>query len=234
MRTISTYASPMTENNTQATDALRITVRALRAQHDGAEVQVQLLLESGAHCEQKSLLLTMEQYTALKPRRGVISQEEYERIEAAGELCRAIRSGESLLSFGANSFRTLAMKLTKKGYSREVATAAAEQLLSRGLIDEEKDAQREVERSLRKLWGEKRIRAHLWSRGFGAEAVESALSLLGEVDFAGQCRALIEKHYGDVPRDADEYRRMMGFLSRYGYSVSEIRAAIGALRRADE
>ena len=215
-------------------DSLRITVRALRAQHDGAEVQVQILIEDGTHCEQKSILLTMEQYTELKPRRGLISEEAYEALEAAGELCRAIRSGEGLLSFGSNSVGMLTMKLSKKGYSREVAARAAKHLLERGLIDEEKDAVREVERACCKLWGKKRIRAHLWSRGFGDAALASADRFLEEVDFEALCRALIQKHYGDVPSDADEYKRMMAFLSRYGYSVSEIRAAVSELRGTRE
>ena len=41
---------------------LTITIRALRAQHEGAEMLVQLLLENGEHQEQKSLVITTEQY----------------------------------------------------------------------------------------------------------------------------------------------------------------------------
>lgn len=230
MRMISTCVSPMIDHSTQ-TDGPRITVRTLRAQHDGAEVQLQVLIEDGAHCEQKSILLTTEQYTELKPRRGEISREAYEALEAAGELCRAIRSGESLLSFGANSVGMLVVKLSKKGYSRDIAAKAAKQLLERGLINEEADVTREVERSLSKLWGKKRIRAHLWSRGFGDAALCSADRFLEKVDFVAACRQLIQKHYGEVPCDADEYRRMLSFLSRYGYSVGEIRAAVSVLKK---
>ncbi len=231
---ISTCAFPMIEEESERADPLRITVRSLRAQHDGAEIQVQLLIEDGVHCEQKSVLLTPEQYTELKPRRGEISQDAYEALEAAGELCRAIRSGESLLSFGGNSVGMLTMKLSKKGYSRDVAAKAAQQLLLRGLINEEADAVREVERSLSKLWGKKRIRAHLWSRGFGEVALERADRFLADVDFSAQCRTLIQKHYGEVPQDTEEYKRMMAFLSRYGYSVGEIRAAVGQMRKEYE
>lgn len=212
------------------TNPLTITVRALRAQHEGAEMLVQLLLENGEHQEQKSLVITTEQYCEFNLTRGQISEELYEQIEEAAELCRALRSGESLLSYGANSVQALTRKLVGKGYNREVAAQAAERLAGYGLIDEERDMQREVEKCLRKLWGSKRISAHLWSKGYAAETMQGLPTLLEDVDFSQNCAALIKKHYGEVPTDADENRRMIASLSRYGYSIGEIRDAIRLLR----
>ena len=205
---------------------LTITIRALRAQHEGAEMLVQLLLENGEHQEQKSLVITTEQYCEFNLTRGPISEETYERIEEAAELCRALRSGESLLSYGANSVQALTRKLVGKGYNREVAATAAERLAGYGLIDEERDMKREVEKCLRKLWGSKRISAHLWSKGYAAETMRGLSELLEDIDFSQNCAALIKKHYGEVPTDADEHRRMIASLSRYGYSIGEIREAI--------
>lgn len=227
---ISTCVSPTTVSESKEEHGIRITLRSLRAQNDGAEIQLQFTLENGTQCEQKTILLTTEQYTELKPRRGEISEELYESLEAAGELCRAIRSGESLLSYGANSTSMLTLKLMRKGYSRETATAAAQKLLSMGLIDEVRDACREVDRALAKLWGRKRIRDRLYSRGFSSQTVREAEERLSDVDFADRCATLIRKHYATIPDEADELRRMMALLSRYGYSVSEIRAAITACR----
>ena len=59
---------------------LTITIRALRAQHEGAEMLVQLLLENGEHQEQKSLVITTEQYCEFNLTRGPIDEETYERI----------------------------------------------------------------------------------------------------------------------------------------------------------
>ena len=208
---------------------LTITVRALRAQHEGAEMLVQLLLENGEHQEQKSLVITTEQYCDLNLTRGPIDEETYEKIEEAAELCRALRSGESLLSYGANSVQALTRKLVGKGYRRDVAAQAAERLAGYGLIDEVRDMQREVEKCLRKLWGSKRISAHLWSKGYATETMQGLSGLLEEIDFSQNCAALIQKHYGEVPTDADEHRRMIASLSRYGYSIGEIRQAIRIL-----
>ena len=209
---------------------LTITVRALRAQHEGAEMLVQLLLENGEHQEQKSLVITTEQYCELNLTKGIIDEETYERIEEASELCRALRSGESLLSYGANSVQALTRKLVGKGYSRDVAAAAAERLESYGLINEERDMQREVEKCLRKLWGAKRISAHLWGKGYDSETMQSLPALLLNVDFSQNCMTLIRKHYGEVPAEADEQRRMIASLSRYGYAIGEIREAIRLLK----
>ena len=228
----STCVCPMTSDQISygVATPLTITVRALRAQHEGAEMLVQLLLENGEHQEQKSLVITTEQYCEFNIARGPISEEVYEQLEEAAELCRALRSGESLLSYGANSVQALTRKLVGKGYSREVAAVAAERLAGYGLIDEERDMKREVEKCLRKLWGGKRISAHLWSKGYAAETMQELPELLEDIDFSQNCAALIQKHYGTVPTDADEHRRMIASLSRYGYSIAEIREAIRLLR----
>ena len=184
---------------------LTITVRSLRSQHEGAEILVGVLLESGGNKEQKNLPLTAEQYYEIKPTKGEISEEMYERLEEASQFCQALRCGEHLLSYGSNSAQTLARKLTQRGYSRE------------------------VEKCLKKLWGAKRISAHLWSKGFAGESMEELPEILEEVDFSANCAALIRKHYCESPEDPDEFRRMTASLARYGYSVGEIKNAIRIL-----
>ena len=42
-----------------ATLPITVTIRSLRAQNEGAEVALQVLLESGEHREHKTLVLTM-------------------------------------------------------------------------------------------------------------------------------------------------------------------------------
>ena len=208
---------------------LTITVRSLRAQNDGAEVSVGILMECGEHREQKNLLLTMEQYCELKPCKGRITEDCYEQLEAASRLCAAMRCGENLLSYGANSVQMLIRKIMQRGFSKENATRAAEKLQEMGLIDEAGDLRREVEKCLRKLWGAKRISAHLWSRGFGADAMSELPEVLEEIDFASNCAALIRKHYGDIPSDQGEQRKMFASLTRYGYSLGEIKTALSLI-----
>ena len=214
-------------------EPVTITVRSLRAQHDGAEILIRVMLESGERREQKSLPLTVEQYYELKPMRGVISEEQYELLEEASTLCSAIRCGETLLSYGSNSAQLLSQKITRHGFRREVAMQAAQVLRERGLINEAQDLERVVEKCLRKLWGSKRIQAHLWNRGFAGDTMQRLPELLFEVNFIGNCEALIRKHYGEVPQELREQKRMIASLARYGYSLSEIQTAIANCKNRD-
>ena len=211
---------------------LVITVRSLYAQNEGSEIAVRVLLESGEHREERRLLITAEQYYELKLCKGVISEERYELLEEASLLCNAIRSGENLLSYGANSAQMLSQKLMRRGFSRDVSQAAAQKLQEMGLINEQNDLRRELEKCLRKLWGGKRIRAHLWSRGFASEAMVELPCLLEEIDFISNCAALIRKYYVGIPKDVDERRRMIASLSRYGYSITEIREAMARVEHS--
>ena len=230
MRTVTRVNYNLAEGTVISHQPLTITVLRLTSQNAGAEVSVRVVLENGEHREQKSLLLTMEQYCEIKPQKGVISEETYERLEAASEFCRALRCGENLLSYGPNSVGMLTRKIMQRGFVREQAIAAAEKLCEMGLIDEQGDMMREVEKCLKKLWGARRISAHLWSRGFAQETLEALDGMLAGVDFVSNCAKLIEKHYGGLPTDADELRRMTAGLSRYGYSIGEIRSAMKVLK----
>ncbi|MBR2721730.1 MAG: RecX family transcriptional regulator [Clostridia bacterium] len=205
---------------------LTISIHRLRTQNNGSEVLVGVVLESGEHREQRNLVITTEQYCEWKLQKGPIDEQTYEQLEDASELSSAVRCGEHLLSYGANSKRMLAVKISQRGFSREMAARAVERLCRMGLICEESDLRREVERCLQKLWGRRRISAHLWTRGFGSEAMEQLPELLDEVDFPENCATLIRKHYGEAPKDQDEARKMIAFLSRYGYQLSEIREAL--------
>lgn len=227
MTSISRTAQTVTDGNFAG--ELRVAVREIRPQNNGNEISILIRIENGASSEQKRLLLTAGQYCELKPVIGEIDEEEYERLETAARLFLAIRCGENLLSYGSNSARTLTQKIIRHGYPRETAEAAVAALSEMGLIDEERDMEREVERCLARLWGEKRILARLWERGFSVDATRRLPELLAEVDFAAQCAKLLRRHYGDLPDAPDEQRRMFAFLTRNGYTYDQIRRAIRAL-----
>ena len=203
-----------------------ITLTSLRAQNEGAEVALTLKIADEAHSEQKRLIISTEQYCELKPARGIITLEKYEILESAAKVYSAVRRGEGILSYSANSTRMLTQKLSRRGYDRETAEKASEILKAKGLINEQNDMECEVERCLRKLWGTARIRAHLWSKGFDKDALSGLDALLEDIDFAENCAQLIMKKYRDIPTAPAERHRMIAGLARYGYSMGEIKEAI--------
>lgn len=210
---------------------LVITVGDIREQSGGDAVAISVLLAAGTRSEHRTLVIGVSDYAALKPRKGTVTEEEFEALEAAARLFGAMRCGEKLLAYGANTRLMLVRKIMRHGYSREESETAAARLLAFGLIDEEGDLRREVEKCLRKLWGEGRIRNHLYARGFSREAMETLQAVLSEVDFPENCRRLIEKQYGTLPQSGDEERRMVACLYRYGYRMDDIRTAVRMLRK---
>ena len=220
----------MTDGENRAAP-LVITVRDIREQSGGDAVAISVLLAAGTRSERRTLVISVSDYAVLKPRKGTVTEEEFEALEAAARLFAAMRCGEKLLAYGANTRLMLVRKIMRHGYSREESETAADRLSGFGLIDEEGDLQREVEKCLRKLWGEGRIRNHLYARGFSREAMETLPEVLSEVDFPGNCRRLIEKQYGALPQSGDEERRMIACLYRYGYRMDDIRTAIRMLRK---
>lgn len=190
-----------------------------------------VLLCAGACTETRTLILTTACYCELKPQKGPISEKEYDALEAASRHCMAVRCGERLLAYGANTSRMLVRKIMRHGFIREEAEEAVKTIAEMGLLNEEEDLSREVEKCLHKLWGEGRIRNQLLAKGFDGETIRDCLpALLEEVDFADQCRRLIRKQYGGLPDTGEEERRMVSGLYRYGYRMDEIREAIRSMR----
>ena len=211
--------------------ALKLYVRSIQARNNGAQIAVSVSVESGEHCENRCFLLTAGQYCELNVKKGELTEEAFDRLESASRFCQAVRCGENLLSYGANSVHTLMQKIMRHGYTKEEASSAADYLESIGLINEREDMRREVEKCLRKHWGARRIQGHLWSRGYGKAVLDELPSVFEQVDFSEHCAELIQKHYGGCPKDKDERNRMIASLYRYGYGLDQIKEAFRRLER---
>lgn len=213
------------------TEPLKITIESIRAQKNGEEMQITAVIENGSARDVHKLVILTEQYCALKPKKGAITEEQFDALETAARLCGALRSGQSALSYGSASVLHLTQKIMRHGYSKEEALAAAERLRDAGLINEDDQLAREVEKCLRKFWGARRIQSHLWAKGFSKETLSALPSLLEPVDFAENCAALIRKHYGALPQDPADRKKLYASLARYGYSPEEIRAAFRLIQK---
>lgn len=175
--------------------------------------------------DRRSLLLLPEQYRELKLGKGVVTEEKFRQAEKACEVCRAVRRGRYLLTFGANSGERLRAKLRQRGFSSEVVAEAAEIIAGEGAINEERDAVREAELRVRRGDGRRRVIAHLRSRGYGNEAICRAEEYLDGVDFKEVCRRVIEKKYGGIPKERDERQKCIAAMMRRGFTMAEIRWA---------
>lgn len=203
-----------------------VTVKKMWTSDSGETVHLSLELREGEEAETRELVITMEQYTELAPRRGEIPQALFDELEDAAAVTDAVRRGLSILSYGANSVKALEIKLRQRGVSADRAGRAASYLEAKGYVREEEDALRETERDLRKGWGKTRILAHLKEKGYGHDAMAAVERRLRGVDFNKACAdALRAKTKGCLPDTREEREKLRGALFRLGFSLSEIKFA---------
>ncbi len=162
---------------------------------------------------------------------GAIDENTVEELRDTAKLTYAVRRGEALLGYAANSERNLVSKLVRRGISPDHARRAARILTERGFIDDRENALAEAEKCVKKLWGPRRILQELAAKGYRGEVLDEARAYLEDVDFFASLSALIEKKYRGVLSDEEKEReRAVAALVRYGYTVSQVRACIAKKR----
>ena len=147
------------------------------------------------------------------------------RIRESDGRCRAVLAAERLLEYGANSRYGLAVKLRKRGFSVGEAFFAADRMVEKGAVNELRDAEREIARIASKGCGRMRIEADLSAKGYSRETVAAMSDRISEIDFAGICRSVIRKKWGEMPSDPALRKKAVASLMRLGFSGSDIRGA---------
>ena len=195
------------------------------------EIAVSIEMRAADRSEKRRLVIPSEIYIELGLAKGECSRELYDTLEREAEIYTAYRRGLAILGYGACSKRMLTSKLISKGLDRSIAGIAVEKIESRGYIAEDASARREAERCAAKLWGESRIRAHLNSKGYGEDAVDDAMFSLEDagVDFGENCVKLVESKCKCIPTDKLAMQKLIASISRYGYSLSEVKNAINTV-----
>ena len=214
---------------------MNITITDMRALDGDSLVAVHVLIvsEDGMR-DARVYHILPAQYAALRLRPGEIDCGVVDALERAAELCRAIRKGVQLLSYGRQSERTLNQKLRARGFSPAVAAEAASYLRRQGLFEEGADAMRVAQACRRKHWGMRRILSHLHDKGYPEAILREVQEQLREDDFVPDCADLIRIKYGGAPGDREEKQKMIAALLRYGYSLGEIHRAFELVMQEDE
>ena len=130
---------------------------------------------------------------------------------------------------GRPHFRAeLAAKLRQRGYPEEEIEAALDRLAGQGYLDDAKTAADFVaHRRERAGEGKLRLRAELQKRGAAADAVDQALSGLGEEDDLAAARDAAERWArGGRAGKGDDLAALARHLSRKGFSQRAIVAIL--------
>lgn len=211
-------------------DKMTITITRIISIDQGNFIELETELRNGANAERRGFKILPEQYSALRPQKGEITEYQFERIEEAHLVCMAYTRAANILSFGANTARTLKMKLRRRGFGDDIADTAVQMLVSKGYITEDEDIKRDIDRSLAKGWGSRRIIAYLHQKGYDDEALWGIESELSNIDFAEKCADIIERKYGELPEEPHEKKKMFDALVRYGYLIGEITSAVNIVK----
>ena len=180
------------------------------------------------------LTLPIDYYIENKITKGFIEEETLQGLYAESKLCHAVRRGEAILAYSANSKTALVNKLKRRGIDAADAKNAAEILDERGFINDRENALDEAERCLKKLWGARRILAQLSAKGYSDASLSEVRDFLADVNFAPALRTLIKKKYPNaLSRDRHEREKGIAALIRYGYPISLIHAVISKMGSGD-
>lgn len=208
---------------------MNVSVLSFTARGEG-EIAVTFEIRDGELSQKETFLLSARLFADMRITAGECSRECFDRVAEAAEIYRATKKGLSLLSFSRCSRKALVRKLVVKGFSKECALDAVDELARQGYIDENADALREAEICVAKLWGESRIRQKLYEKGYSDEAVSMALYALEDngVDFSEVCAERLRKMVEVIPSEPKGKQKLIASLIRYGFSNSQIRDAIRA------
>ena len=193
----------------------------VRAADGGARLVLTLECASDGEKKRETLSVLTARMKGV-PKKGAIDADTYELLRREHALCAALATGLRSLSAGGGSCLQLRQKLCGKGVSRDIAEEAVRELCEKGCLDERAGALSCAQSGLRKLWGDRRILADLRAKGYGEEALLAAQERLREEDGTARLVRLLQKRRFD----AENPEKLIASLMRYGYTRTEIRAAL--------
>ena len=157
----------------------------------------------------------------------IIDDAHFLKIREEMLFDNARRAAFSILSCGENNKKALVTKLQARGYSYELCKNVAIYMEHRGYIDEKKQIKLLCQNYLKKKYGKLKIINELVSHGYQREDVQEFVKKnLDKVDFADNCAYIIENKFMPISGNADDVKKMMGTLLRYGYNIGEIKEGI--------
>lgn len=145
--------------------------------------------------------------------------EQMSVIRYTDEFIRAKKKALSILAYADNNRRTLALKLSRAGFCRDIVDTVCSEMVERGYINEQRQLERLVaDEANRKLRGPLRIIPALVAKGYSSAEIKGVMEQLvesGEIDFARNERRLLEKK---LPDSADE-EEVKKILYKNGYKI---------------
>lgn len=197
-------------------------IRNLRAADGGAQILLTLENRVG---EREQLAIFASRLPTI-PQIGTITDEELNTLRREAQITAAIVLGLRALTACGASRRQLIDKLYARGVRSEIAREAVAELAARGYLNEEQGAEREAERGLCKLWGDRRILAELRAKGYEDAVLERVRVRLSQQDAVERCVQLLRRLRIACPKNESELQKLLSRMVRYGYTSAECKRAL--------
>ena len=142
---------------------------------------------------------------------------------------KALKSAFNILDYADNTEKKLREKLARKGNTTEAINFAVDYCKAHGFLNDMRYLLHISERIANvKLYGRRRVIEELYTKGFTREDIE--LLTFEDIDFAENCAERIRQtgaRYSDP-------EKLKNALLRYGYSWTDIRAALEIIAEEQE
>lgn len=159
---------------------------------------------------------------------SIVDEKKLKELVFESEKRSAFSKASDLLSRQMYSEKDLISKLIKKGYSKEVAKAAASQLSEYKYISDEEYAKLYVES--KPLKSKREIKNKLMQKGVSREDIEQATSAISQEDEEKRAFSLAKKYVGNKEIDENALRKLYAFLYRKGFTQESIQKVIRAFK----
>jgi len=132
-----------------------------------------------------------------------------------------------LLAYRGRSELELMERLARKGFDRDVSSAAVEDLKNAGFVDDVKLAAN-LKRQARetKLLGRSAVRAFLLRRGISRDIAESVLDYDEDAELCSIRKLMSKKMAAAGTMTVADRKRLWNFMVRKGYSTDIIRKVL--------
>ena len=174
-------------------------------------------------------LMSVSENAALEAKLHVgmeIDEQALADIEHSVQITKAKNKAYDYLSYGDMSEKKLLDKLTRFGFSEDIAHECVESMREAGYINNARYACALADSLANtKLYGPRRIMQELKLRGIGIEDAQNALNSL-ETDYTQSIKALV---CGRLRRDMTnprEVQKLIAALMRNGYDYDMIKASL--------
>lgn len=155
-------------------------------------------------------------------------------VEYSVQMSRAKNKAYDYLSYGDMSEKKLFEKLTRYGFSKDIALDCVEKMRESGYVDNARYAQ-SLARSLAntRLYGPRRIIQELRRRGVDSQTAQDALDST-DADYEENIRVLARGRLKRDMTDPREVQKLIAALMRSGYDYDTIKSSIASMADGEE